>query len=849
MKQQQRRPQRPQSASRCQVKSPQFLQIDQGFLKMKTVLKSTLSVLAISASPAWAEFSDAGTEYSNAPLEKWSEDSINDYVSMANSFACILQNSRPDALPKESYEALISEVECGLEEEKINASGVSNRTTLSSSIQKTSRATPTSNQEVQFWFNSSPGDKYIGGVTIKKSPTTLPPYGEWGLSYYKNDSNGTADSYTSSDSPVKGYVDIAGAGGTAVTLRTFGYFNMGASDNGYDAAKIEYSDSTLASAKILGRSRGVHTGGSYDKIVAAKTNATHLFRAVSANQGGSFTGQCMKRDSTWKTGHKYGLYNKSTGAKIKLSGGFGFRYTEGSSSYRGYLGSWGADFDNPATAFSAATPTKTVTRQSDGAEYTLSWAPGKLQERTLVVEPLPTTNGKTQTYTRHVENGGLVNFQIKKNGAAYEGRFYHATTGAQITDPFNGISGDDVITTVDINAHPWMGNYLWSKEKRADVTWIGGNSISFYTEKEVSADATLLATSHTVLYAKHDRSAGDNLPVDPENWRDSNNPEGFMEKSDSLNDAYYFTGKTPPTGYLARTLYTDPNGNGPDTTIANDKPVMFNFSANDSTNTFKSFDASPTTGTLIKSGQLQWPYKRIELRNAGSTKIYSWGFGAFVSDNSIIAYDTSNAIHSIDQPLVLTYTHDATKDLNAGKTSTFWVSADNNPIPELCIPETINYPEAGDKMPKCVITPTDFGTKIFKIRYNGNWLSGLPNANARGTYDDKSAYWLRMINPSPGVVVYGQEETPTEYVLKPEGIGEAFLPEADATKCDDPASDGTGAGKDADKITFGSIAEFGWELSQLPLVTDYPMPSATWASQPKLSKLKCTVEMGDASGC
>lgn len=825
---------KPASASRCRVISPQFHQIDHGVLKMKTISKSTLSVLVVAAIPAWAEFSDTGTEYSSAPVETWSEDSINDYVAMANSFACILKNSRPDVLPNASYEALISEVECGLVDEKINASGVSNRPTLSSSILRTSRASDTSNQEGQFWFNAQSGNKFLGGITIKKSPTTLPPYGEWGLSYYKNDLNGTTDYFTSDTSPYKGYVDIAGAGGSAVTLRSYDKYYDDADDYGYQAARIEYSDATLASAKVLGRSVGQNDGDDYDKLVAAKTNATHIFRAISTDGGSSFSGQCMKRDSTWKTGHRYGVYDKNTGAKIKLSGGFGFRYTEGSSSYRGDLGSWGVHFDNPATAFSPTTPTKTVTRQSDGAEYTLSWAPGKLQERTLVVEPLPTTNGATQTYMRHVDNGGRVKFVIINNSGTFEGRFYD-DSDEQIDDPYNDTAGDKVITTDDIINHPWMANNLYSEEKRADVTWDGGNSISFYSENDVSTDTTMLAATYTALYARHDRSAGSNLPVDPEDWIDSDNRHEWVEKADSKDDAYYFTGKNPPTGYLARTLYTDPNSNGPDSPVVNDKPVMFNFSANESTKTFKSYDTSPTTGSLIKDSNVQWPHKSIELRNGGSTKIYSWSFGGFVWDNSVIAYNASNALHSIDQPLILTYTHDADFDLNTGKTSTFYVKADNNPVPALCPEETTNYPSTGDKMPKCTVTPTSFGAKVFKLRYNGNWLSGLPNANARGSYSDKNAYWLRMINPTPGVVVYGQEDTPTEYVLKPEGIGEAFLPEPDAAKCND--------------ISFASRAEFGWTLDQLPSLTDYPLPASTWASQPTVSALKCSVTMGDSSGC
>jgi hypothetical protein len=105
-----------------------------------------------------------------------------------------------------------------------------------------------------------------------------------------------------------------------------------------------------------------------------------------------------------------------------------------------------------------------------------------------------------------------------------------------------------------------------------------------------------------------------------------------------------------------------------------------------------------------------------------------------------------------------------------------------------------------------------------------------------------------MINPESGTTVTDTADS-TDYVLKPLKIGQAFLPEADATKCSDPDGDGTGAGLDADKIDFASRAEFGWTLSQLPSLTDYPLPDTTWSSKPALADLQCTVSMGDADSC
>ena len=67
---------------------------------MKKNLLLTLSVSLLSVgSLASADFKAAGTEYSKALAgqEKWSEDLANEFVSMPNSFACIISNSGADA--------------------------------------------------------------------------------------------------------------------------------------------------------------------------------------------------------------------------------------------------------------------------------------------------------------------------------------------------------------------------------------------------------------------------------------------------------------------------------------------------------------------------------------------------------------------------------------------------------------------------------------------------------------------------------------------------------------------------------------------------------------------------------
>ncbi len=79
----------------------------------------------------------------------------------------MISNARPDVLPNASYEVLMSEVECGLADEVINASGISNKDTLSKSVMTTARASDTAVRRASFWFNSMDDMKFIGDVNIK----------------------------------------------------------------------------------------------------------------------------------------------------------------------------------------------------------------------------------------------------------------------------------------------------------------------------------------------------------------------------------------------------------------------------------------------------------------------------------------------------------------------------------------------------------------------------------------------------------------------------------------------------------------------------------------------------------
>jgi hypothetical protein len=97
---------------------------------------------------------------------------------------------------------------------------------------------------------------------------------------------------------------------------------------------------------------------------------------------------------------------------------------------------------------------------------------------------------------------------------------YQATywvNGAQITDPFAGIADDTLMkkvaaggTNAGIDDHNWVG-WMYSPEKRTEIYWNGGTSISFYNETDASSDATLLAaaTGWTALIATQNYAPAD----------------------------------------------------------------------------------------------------------------------------------------------------------------------------------------------------------------------------------------------------------------------------------------------------------------------------------------------------
>lgn len=127
---------------------------------MKKLLLCSTIFTGILAGQLNADYLDAESEYQKdlSAQESWSEDLSNMFLQMPNSFACIIANSGPDVNPTtKGWTALIDEVECGLELDDPNKSGV----TYSKAKMSSDRASNDTPQEVTAWFNALNGDRYI----------------------------------------------------------------------------------------------------------------------------------------------------------------------------------------------------------------------------------------------------------------------------------------------------------------------------------------------------------------------------------------------------------------------------------------------------------------------------------------------------------------------------------------------------------------------------------------------------------------------------------------------------------------------------------------------------------------
>ena len=820
-------------------------------MKKNLILTLSISLMSLSGMVSAQPYNASGTDYSRAlaAQEKWSEDMANEFVSMPNSFACIISNSGGDVNANAEWTALIDEAACGLAEPDPQGA-----TIYSSSAMKSSRANRNSAQEVTAWFNAQGGARYIADVTIRQSASILPPFGEWYFSFYKAGtlSGGTWTTYTKDTSTDYGYVDISKSGNDVsilVATEMLMEENMGAftgviDDDTY--AKILFVDGSSDNTKFVGSSNnvitnkatGVDTGmGDGYSMVAGATNATHYFRQ-NLDQAGALvagTDACFDRTQQFETTHQSGLFNATTGAKVNLTGGFGFTKSDGT---RGYLGNWGVWIDGGETNFTTNSRSLAITND-DGVSYTLKWAPGTIQQMSFTSETL--ANG--DTFKMWYDEGGEEVTAVWDNA----------------NSRFN-LTGDTVNAT--LSSTNWE-RYMWSDVKRAEVIWTGGTTIKLQNRSDVTFSSTFADATSTKFYGKYDQGQRhtklSSLPYTLSAFTSANSNYELMNDNATKDTAqtYFFTGSTPGGSYEPNTLYLD-DGNG--SLSANDKPIRFDFGINEQKNKSTDFGNSDATASYTHNNS-KWPSDQISLVLASEADTtgdtcdkagndysgcttYEWQFGAMPWNQATAAYDSSGAAVTLDDPIMIEYTYVATDDRNNGMSIDIRTQDEYNPLTG-CAAITDGSgrtadPSSGDAYGESCsnVTPASYAGRKFLLEYDGQDLHGMPGMDVCSDDLCKGMkYWVRLLNLNDGTELTDTEGN--KYVFLANGVSSTFQ----------PAAGGVG---DCSAISFTSLADLGIAASDLPGTvnrssTDYPLPASAWTDAPTTSK--CTVTMGDSSNC
>ena len=773
-----------------------------------------------------------------ASQESWTEDSANDFIQGANSFACVIANSAPGTNANRTYLALISEEACGLSNpEDAQNSG----TVYTPGYTVSSWAGTNLTQEVVTYFDSISGNQYIANVNLRKTAEAVAPFGSWYFSYYKAGEVVDVDAeepeyeyYTPDEGGDYGYVDIAESG-SDVTIVSTQYVDESSDDfcgegSSFEmASKTKYIQGSSDNTLFIGKVRQKCVGAGQDETIysAGQTTAKLYFKLNLDSDGTALAEQCLDRESEWQVAHDLQLYSATTGAKQELAGGFGFSLADGT---RGYMGNWGAWIESGDIQFYPSKNSIDITAET-GTATNLVWSPGRLRTQTAE--------------TTALADGDIFNTWINEKDDSY----YVEWDATNKTFTYE----DDGAET---NYMPTGEIWMWSSSKQASVVYTpaadgedANTDVKVMVDTDMTFASTFASAVSTTFKGRWSGNHGDidALPYTYTDWGD----QGYALSNDGgeTRNTYHYTGTTPGGDFEPYTLYLD-DGDGE--LSASDRPVRFDFAVNEKRTKYLDFTSTETASYTAPDA---WPGEGHDLIlasedgvatncNTGSNDVsgctrYLWNFGAFPWDNETAAVDADGAFVTIEEPIRLTMTFDKTKDRNENQLMSF----STKDLYNTSLPGCVQIGEGDDAYRRC--TDVDIGLlegDKFSLEFDGNQVHGRPGIDICNAPDcsTDSGYWTFAVNPKDGTTVTDSEGT--EYLLAARGISKAYAT-ANAGACDTA------------EISFDALtdANFAFGLSDIPELStsssDYPLPSQAWTDKPADSALECTVTMGDTTNC
>ena len=799
-------------------------------LKLKSLVIGSMFSFMV---PTVLAAADANDNYNTAVVDKWVNDSSNQAVQLLDIMSCMAGQGGVSraGFANKSWIALVDEVKCGMDNGDTSAQEKKSTIQFSSSL-----AASGGTQEVVGYMEQSSGAKVILNMQIKKSASTLPPYGDWFSSFYFV--NDTDKNYANQTGSVfHGYGDVKQVGSDVVVMSAHSPQCSG--DCPAIETKIVYAGGSVADVTYNYKLSGLTGGGAaMNGNYLGKANSTELYTGF-VNTSDVFVNarsQCKKRDSIWQSTWLGALYDTTTNARLKLATP-PFKFTVNSDGSRGEArkNTW-MENDTLRMKLDPAANTIAVTRSDTKAAVTLQWTPTILQ---------------TKSFSSFSPASG----DMFNSGEGVDGKAKWDGTDLLVDKNGNPPSGDGVYeTSLDTETRVWSDFYdaEFTYDGSANPgTWKMINMTPFASGSYPSSGASALFKCYATYNCPHSSTHLSNINPTLTQYKaimaDSSTDwwkafHGGKDRTHSSTEEfhYYLTAITPPTGYAGATLYWDDEKDGLDT---DDKPVMFKFNVantNVSSQWVKKVveHGSDTVGNFTTDGNAADDNNYLDTNDMWATLIPStsscnasnWStcsdavqFNArqWVYDQPLIAKDASGAVIDLSPIMKMKYTQAIANDLNynggtpivipATFSSGDWVQWLSKP----CTPGMTGDLDADGDNGTCQIDIdlTKFSGKVLNIRYDGE-MNNLP-----GYYDRGQSTFYRLINPKDGAIFTNMADDKT-YKYKALGIDEVFVPQTNAASCS--------AG-----VKFTSIPT-GFVAADLPTYSDTTKarPSQTWDTKP-----------------
>jgi len=607
---------------------------------MKTIFKQTLLATAVTlaAMPVLAAYNDAGTDFSKAQTQSWTWTPGLEPLNTANQILCFINNLEAgDMVNKGIYAALVDMNACQAGQSNGSSKGPNNMF----AIVHSTRANSSSPEEVDVWVpnmaqGSGSSAQIHAHAEITASPTATNPSGEFKMTYRMYPiTNGTVGSTPIEKGQLKSLPNSNGK----VNLS----FYSNGTDQGHNfvsaVSVVKTPDGSSGAAITQGMNYQNFTT-EYHKMTWDDGTALGMVKIEKPD----LSQVCLNKNDITENVYQYGLYDASTGAAVKINGGFPFQFTrQDGSTANGYLGYWGAWMDDDTNATFPMTVKKIdyTTQPPTKTDITLHQSAGRLVK---ITSESKTPSSMASVRFDYWDNSNGNQYQVKYLTSAPANTTGYGSAGfyevATVTQSQNGQPTVTPLSNITL-VTPSFGDTVY-----LDAQQLGGSVSVHYntTPTPPVPDNVILQKRVTVT---PDKAAG----IPGALYCSYNCPKGNLTSTD-LNS-------TPST------VWQDTSGG----------PVTYTFDATamvlkDSNGNPVVWPSSATAGGQFEDGIHSGALMGSSSANmTNTTTWYTWDTGPDEWNKTTWATGASGNVITIDPPLSLSFTFNQADDRNASSST------------------------------------------------------------------------------------------------------------------------------------------------------------------------------------